>query len=357
MNLTSVSDIKVLIVDDSAVVRKILTHELNKYQGVQVVGTAPDPYIAREKILELNPDVLTLDIEMPGMDGITFLQKLMKSRPMPVIVFSSLTHKSSKTAMAALDAGAVDVISKPGGSYGVVDVCRELAVKIKGAALASVGNHRKVQAASQAPVQMTMAETANKIFAIGASTGGVQALSALLKDFPKNCPGTVIVQHMSAKFTPLFTQRLDNECAPQVKEAEDGDLITPGRVLVAPGGFHMVLRRSGAGYYVSIKDGPLVCHQKPSVEVLFNSVAKNAGAKAVGAILTGMGCDGAEGMKKMLNAGSYTIAQSEETCIVFGMPKEAIAAGGVEQVLPLEQIAPAMINFAKTGAVAAFCTS
>jgi len=347
MTLTINTTVRVLIVDDSAIVRKILTQELSRYSGIEIVGTAPDPYIARDKILALNPDVLTLDVEMPRMDGITFLRKLMKHHPMPVIVLSSLTPQGGKTAMEALDAGAVEVMCKPGGSYSVGDMCTVLVEKIKAASRARI-NRNPAAMQNAGPVQrLSMAETTNKIFAIGASTGGVQALTCVLSALPANAPGTVVVQHMPAHFTTSFAQRLNTECTVSVKEAEDGDHVVPGRVLIAPGGLHMLLQRSGANYFVALRDGPPVCRQKPSVEVLFNSVAKFAGANAVGAILTGMGDDGATGLLNMRQAGAHTIAQDEQSCVVFGMPKEAIARGGAERIVPLGKVAENLISLAR----------
>ena len=349
MTLTLTKTARVLIVDDSAIVRKILTQELGRHSGIEIVGTAPDPYIARDKILTLEPDVLTLDVEMPRMDGITFLRKLMRHHPMPVIVLSSLTPQGGKTALEALEAGAVDVMCKPGGSYTVGDVCSVLAEKIKAASTARIGARPDLRSqVTSAPQRLSMVETTNKIFAIGASTGGVQALTRVLSSLPANAPGTVVVQHMPAHFTTSFAQRLDTECAMSVKEADDGDRVVPGRVLIAPGGLHMILQRSGANYYVSLKDGPPVCRQKPSVEVLFNSVAKYAGPNAVGAILTGMGDDGATGLLSMRQAGAHTIAQDEQSCVVFGMPKEAIARGGAEQVTSLDRVAGSLIAFAQS---------
>ena len=348
MTLTLNKTVRVLVVDDSAIVRKILRQELGRHGGIEIVGTAPDPYIARDKILALEPDVLTLDVEMPRMDGITFLRKLMRYHPMPVIVLSSLTPQGGKTALEALEAGAVEVMCKPGGSYTVGDVCSVLVEKIKAASTARIGARTTMKECSGAsPQRLSMVETTNKIFAIGASTGGVQALTRVLSALPANAPGTVVVQHMPANFTTSFAQRLDTECAVSVKEADDGDHVVPGRVLIAPGGLHLVLQRSGANYYVSLKDGPPVCRQKPSVEVLFNSVAKYAGPNAVGAILTGMGDDGATGLLNMRQAGAHTIAQDERSCVVFGMPKEAIARGGAEKIAPLDRIAEILINFAQ----------
>lgn len=348
MALTINKCIRLLIVDDSAIVRKILTQELGRHPEIEIVGTAPDPYVARDKIVALNPDVVTLDVEMPRMDGITFLRKLMKHRPMPVIVLSSLTPQGGQTALEALEAGAVDVMCKPGGSYSVGDVCKTLVEKIKAASRARISKPSEVTSrGASRPSRLSMAETTNKIFAIGASTGGVQALTRVLSSLPANAPGTVVVQHMPAHFTTSFAQRLNSECAVGVKEAADGDRVVPGHVLIAPGGFHMVLRRSGANYYVNLTHGPAVCRQRPSVEVLFNSVAKYAGANAVGAILTGMGDDGATGLANMRQAGAHTVAQNEQTCVVFGMPKEAIARGGAEEVVALDKVAERLVRFAQ----------
>jgi two-component system, chemotaxis family, protein-glutamate methylesterase/glutaminase len=345
--LTAISTkTKILIVDDSAIVRKILSQQLSLCPEIEVVGTAPDPYIARDKIISLQPDVLILDVEMPRMDGITFLQKLMKARPMPVIIFSSLTPAGSKTSVEALAAGAVEVVSKPGTSYSVGDACKDLIGKIK---TASVANIKKMasESATTGAKRLSMAETTNKIFAIGASTGGVQALSYVLSEFPSNAPGTVIVQHMPARFTSSFAERLNKECAVHVKEAQNGDHVIPGQVLIAPGDYQMVLGRSGASYYVNITDGPAVCLQKPSVEVLFNSVAKYAGANAVGAILTGMGNDGAMGLLNMRKSGAHTVAQDEASSIVFGMPKEAINCGAAEKIVSLSDVTRTLFSFAQ----------
>jgi two-component system chemotaxis response regulator CheB len=343
--------VKVLIVDDSAVVRQLLSRELARYPRIQVVGTAADPYIARDKISTLAPDVLTLDIEMPRMDGLTFLRKLMAHHPMPVIVVSSLTGAGTKTAIEALAAGAVDVVCKPGSAYTIENLSPILAEKVLSAAKARVKvrapdaeaphaiQESAVRPAIVAPQRLSMAATTDQVIALGASTGGVQALTEVLTALPATAPGTVVVQHMPARFTASFAERLNSACAVTVKEAEDGDTVMPGRVLIAPGGLHMRLRRSGARYYVEVIDGPEVHHQKPSVEVLFDSVAKYAGANAVGAILTGMGADGATGLLNMRKAGARTIAQDEASSIVFGMPMEAIKCGAAERVLPLSEIA------------------
>ena len=342
--------IRVLIVDDSALVRKILSEELARDPEIEVVGTAMDPYIARDMIVQLKPDVITLDIEMPRMDGLTFLRKLMKHYPLPVIVVSSLTKKGGDLALEALEAGAVDVMCKPGAAYTVGDMSVELIDKIKAAARVRVTRRisAPVSPAAVTPARITaMTRTTYKVIAIGASTGGTEALTALLRVLPADAPGIVIVQHMPEHFTRSFADRLNQLCAIEVKEAANDDTVMPGRVLIAPGNYHMLLRRSGARYYVEVKNGPLVSRHRPSVDVLFKSTAQTAGKNAVGVILTGMGRDGAEGMKMMHDAGAKTIAQDEASCVVFGMPKEAIALGGVDFVLPLDQIAQKMLRLAE----------
>jgi two-component system chemotaxis response regulator CheB len=336
-----VDPIKVLIVDDSAVVRKVFTGELSKEHGIQVIGTAPDPYVARDKIVHLKPDVVTLDIEMPRMDGLTFLKKLMKHYPLPVIIVSSLTQKGSKLAMEALAAGALEVISKPTAAYSVGDMSVQLADKIR--AVARVDLRRRFKIPSETPAMSSdkiqaLSRTTNKIIAIGASTGGTEAIKSVLMGMPPNTPGIVIVQHMPAKFTASFAERLDSLCKIRVKEAENGDSAVNGLALLAPGNQHMLLKRSGARYYVEVKNGPMVHHQRPAVDVLFRSVARNAGANSIGIILTGMGSDGAMGLKEIRDTGAHTIAQDEQSCVVFGMPKEAIKNGGAENVVPLEKI-------------------
>jgi len=339
--------IKVLVVDDSAVVRKIFTTELSSDPDIEIIGTAPDPYIARDKIVQLKPDVITLDIEMPKMDGLTFLRKLMKHYPIPTIVVSSLTPKGGDLAMEALDAGAVDVMCKPGASYTVGDMAVDLREKIKAASHVNLAKTMKMPQGPQKGIpkpRTALTKTTNKVIAIGASTGGTQALQILLATFPRNIAGTVIVQHMPEKFTKSFADRLNDICDIEVREAKDRDSVIPGRALIAPGNYHMMLNRSGANYYVSIKQGPLVCRHRPSVEVLFKSVAKYVGANAVGVMLTGMGGDGAEGMLEMKKAGAFNIAQDEETCVVFGMPNEAIKAGGVDKVEPLTGITSRIIT-------------
>ncbi len=341
-------NIKVLVVDDSAIVRQVFSTELSKESGIKIVGTAPDPFIARDKIVKLKPDVITLDIEMPRMDGLTFLRKLMKHYPLPVIIVSSLTPKGSDLALEALSIGALEVISKPSAAYSVGDMSVQLADKIRAVASVSVKSSKekgqevtppKVQLASKA-----LAATTNKIIAIGASTGGTEALATVFRSMPVTSPGTLAVQHMPANFTTSFAQRLDSLCDVSVREAKDGDSITPGNILIAPGNFHMLLRRSGARYFVQVKKGPLVHHQRPAADVLFKSVAKYAGANALGIILTGMGTDGAEGLLSMKEAGAKTIAQDEKSCVVFGMPKEAIKIGAVDRVVSLNNIAQTALN-------------
>lgn len=343
-----VKKIRVIVVDDSAIVRKIFTEELSRCPDIEVVGSAPDPFVARDKILALEPDVLTLDVEMPRMDGITFLKKLQKYHPIPTIIVSSLTAAGGQLAMEALESGAVDVIAKPGSSFSVGELSEQLAEKIRAAAVArSVSvTHlpaapREVEAAP-ASSRFTLKDTTDKVIALGASTGGTEAIKNVLTRLDPAIPGMVVVQHMPAQFTKAFAARLNDLCRVEVKEAEDNDMVRVGRVLIAPGNFHMVLVRSGARYHVRVKTGPLVCHQRPSVDVLFHSVAEIAGRNAVGVILTGMGKDGADGMRAMHDKGASTIAQDEASCVVFGMPKEAIRAGGVDQTMPLSRISHAL---------------
>lgn len=338
--------IKVLVVDDSSLVRQILTKELNRDASIEVVGAATDPYMARDLIVKLRPNIITLDIEMPKMDGLTFLKKLMKYYPLPVIVVSSLAPEGSDMAMEALDIGAVEVMCKPGAAYTVGDMAEKLIEKIKASAFVDIKAmaKRKLDLSTQKPQRFAITRTTQKIVAIGASTGGTEAIKEVLLRYPHNGPGTIIVQHMPEKFTTSFANRLNTLCAPNVREAVDGDTVVSGVVLIAPGNKHMVLRRSGAVYYVSVKDGPQVFHQRPSVEVMFKSVAKYAGANAVGAILTGMGKDGAEGLKLMRDSGAPTIAQDEKTCVVYGMPKEAVKVGAAQFVLPLEHITQKIIS-------------
>jgi len=339
--------IKVLVVDDSAVVRKVFREELSREIDIEVVGTAPDPYVARDKIVNLKPDVVTLDIEMPRMDGITFLKKIVRYYPLPVIIVSSLTKKGGKLAMEALSIGALEVISKPSSAYSVGEMSVQLIDKIRAVAKVKVETKKEGQSieslqAKKAPI--ALAETTNKIIAIGASTGGTEALKVVLTGMPPNAPGILVVQHMPAHFTTSFSERLDELSAITVREAKDGDPLINGLALIAPGNYHMLLKRSGAKHYVQVKKGPLVHHQRPSVDVLFHSVADYAGGNAAGVILTGMGADGAQGLLKMKKAGARTVAQDEKSCIVFGMPKEAIKLGAAEKVVPLKNVGETVLN-------------
>ena len=338
--------IRVLIVDDSAIVRKIFSEELSKFPDIEIVGAAPDPFVARDKIVRLKPDVITLDIEMPRMDGLTFLKKLMKHYPLPVIIVSSLTPKGGEMTLEAMDIGAVEVIGKPGGSYSVGDMSAQLAEKIRGASRVKVTGKALDEglAAEKCEPIKVLAKTSNKVIAIGASTGGTEALKTVLTKLPLNSPGVLVVQHMPAKFTTAFAERLNGLCQITVKEARNNDSVNPGGALVAPGNFHMILRRSGARYYVEVKDGPMVHHQRPAVDVLFKSTAQYAGPNSIGAILTGMGSDGAQGLLEMKQAGAKTIAQDEKSCVVFGMPKEAIKLGAADKVVPLAQVAKEIVK-------------
>jgi two-component system, chemotaxis family, protein-glutamate methylesterase/glutaminase len=338
--------IRVLIVDDSAIVRKILTEELSKYDDLEIVGSAVDPYVARDKIVQLSPDVITLDLEMPRMDGLSFLARLMKYHPMPVVVLSSLTPKNSETAFRALELGAVEVLAKPGSAYSTQDVSRHVARAIRGAASARIERGRAVEPAVQTVSRGRefLLKTTNKVLAIGASTGGTKAIETVLRGLPSNCPGTVIVQHMPEHFTSTFAQRLDEVSGMEVREAVDNDHVVNGVALVAPGNRHMVLVRSGGVYLVKIKTGPRVHYQRPSVDVLFQSVARHAGPNAVGVLLTGMGADGAKGLAAMRERGAHTVVQNEETCVVFGMPKEAIKCGAAAEIRPLQAIPNAVVE-------------
>lgn len=332
----SAGKIKVLIVDDSAIVRRLLSDALSSEPDIEVVGTAPDPYIARDKIVALKPDVLTLDIEMPRMDGLTFLEKLSRFHPMPVIVISSLAQSSCEAALEALRLGAVHVLAKPGGPYSVGDLRIDLPNHVRAAA---ASRRSPPPAGAEAEIPHVTGAPSGFLIAIGASTGGTEAIQQLLTRMPENVPPLAIVQHIPPKFSAAFAKRLDRVCRFDVKEAEDGDLLRPGLALVAPGDFHFLVRRSGAGFRAVVKQGPRVCYQRPSVDVLFESVATAAGSSAAGILLTGMGADGACGLLKMKRAGAYTIAQNEATCVVFGMPREAIELGAVDAVLPLGAIA------------------
>lgn len=344
--------IKVLVVDDSALVRKLLTEELNKQKDIQVVGTAMNPYIARDKIVKLRPDVITLDLEMPRMDGLSFLSKLMKHFPLPVVVVSSLTPKNSQNAINALQLGAVEVICKPGSAYSTQNITQDIVKAIRTASVAKFQKNILPTQPSSTKIDYTnndssLVHTTNKIIAIGSSTGGTRALEVILTKLPGNLPGTVVVQHMPPVFTKSFAERLNSICQVTVKEAEDGDHIQPGTVLIAPGNYHMLVVKNGARYYTRIKQGPPVHHQRPSVDVLFNSVASSVGINAMGVILTGMGADGAKGLLNMKEKGSYTIGQDEATSVVYGMPREAYKIGAVTDQLPLDRIPEGIINHMK----------
>ncbi len=339
--------IKVLIVDDSAVVRKILAEELSKYKDIEIVGSAVDPYVARDRIVKLKPDVITLDLEMPRMDGLSFLVKLMKYYPMPVVVLSSLTPKNSETALKALELGAVEVLCKPGSAYSTIDVSRSLVNAIRAAASAKIQKHTQPLPQPAPPpdsLKNFRFKTTHQVVAIGASTGGTKAIELILKSMPITIPGIVIVQHMPENFTTAFAKRLNEICRIEVREAVDNDRVVPGLALIAPGNRHMLLQRSGANYLVRIKDGVPVYYQRPSVDVLFRSVAKHAGRNAVGVLLTGMGADGAKGLLEMKENGAYTMAQDEKSCIVFGMPKEAIKIGAAQEIVPLPSVTESIIN-------------
>jgi len=351
--------IKVLIVDDSAVVRQVLQAVLEHDPSIRVIGVASDPIFALDKMNREWPDVIVLDVEMPRMDGITFLKKIMAEHPTPVVICSTLTERGAATTVQAMEAGAVTIVTKPkiGLKQFLSDSAADLINAVKEASQVNVSRLKP------APVRMprvepkltadaimpaagvhAMAQTTERIVAIGTSTGGTQALEAVLTALPRVCPGIVIVQHMPEKFTASFAARLDSLCEIEVREAQNNDRVIPGLALIAPGGRHMLLKRSGAYYHVEVMDGPVVNRHRPSVDVLFRSVAKFAGKNATGIIMTGMGDDGAHGLKEMHDAGAPTVAQDEETCVVFGMPKEAIKLGGVDRVMGLQDIPRAILT-------------
>ncbi len=363
--MVKIGKIKVLIVDDSAMVRKMLAEELSRDPAIEVAGVAPDPFVARDMIVALAPDVIILDIEMPRMDGLTFLQKLMRYLPCRVIVVSSLAENGGEVAMKALDYGALEVMAKPDASWSVKDMTEQLIQKVKAVArvpefrLKRLVHDKPSRSGQVAPARQAekteekttgaagshaLLKTTDRIIAIGASTGGTEAIREVLMHLPPTMPPIVIVQHMPPYFTKSFADRLNVLCALHVKEAEDQERLAPGKVLIAPGNRHMELRRSGAFYHVQLMDGPMVHHQRPAVDPLFASVAKYAGRNAIGILLTGMGRDGAEGLLAMRQGGAYTMAQDEKTCVVFGMPKEAIAIGAVMKVLPLGLVAAETIR-------------
>lgn len=349
--------IKVLIIDDSAVVRQTLSSIIEAERDIEVINTAPNPIIGEKKIAAQKPDVIVLDIEMPQMDGLTFLKKLMAENPIPTIICSSTTEKGGQNALTAIDLGAVDIVTKP--KVGTKEFLQESSIRICDVIRAAATTKARVRKpVSQSPVAPKLTadaillksnrplsiDTTEKVIAVGASTGGTEALRIFLEMMPANSPGIVIVQHMPEHFTKSFAQRLNSLCRIEVKEAENNDVVYPGRALIAPGNQHLLLKRQGARYYVETKDGPLVCRHKPSVDVLFRSAARYSGPNTVGVIMTGMGDDGARGMKEMKDAGAYNIAQDEKTCVVFGMPNEAIKRGGVDNILPLQKIAEELIR-------------
>ncbi len=357
--------IKVMIVDDSAVVRQVVAQALAGDAGIEVIATASDPVFALEKMRTLWPDVLIVDIEMPRMDGITFLKKIMAEHPTPVVICSSLAEQGAQATFEALSAGAVAIITKPkvGLKNFLEDSSNDIVQAVRSAAKANMHALRAGTSAAGANLNRpkltadvmlsaasnaALVRTTDQVIAIGTSTGGTQALEAVLTRLPATSLGIVIVQHMPAMFTAMFAERLNSLCQIEVLEAKNGDRVIPGRALIAPGGKHMMLKRSGAQYVVDVADGPLVNRHKPSVDVLFRSVAKFAGANALGIIMTGMGDDGARGLTEMHNAGAKTIAQDEASCVVFGMPKEAIKAGAVDFTLPLDQIPAAIVSHGTT---------
>lgn len=336
---------RVFVVDDSAVVRRVLSLALDKHPGIQVIGSAPDPIAARDAIVSERPHVLILDLEMPRMDGIEFLKRIMTHFPMPVIIVSSLTPAGSDLAMQALELGAVDVLCKPGHAYTIGSLADDLHARILAVAGRRLPTVRSRPATAQALSLTTgLSTTTNAIIAIGASTGGTEALATVIRALPATSPGIVVVQHMPPGFTKSFADRLNRDSALQVSEAIDGDRITPGRCLIAPGDRHLVVERRGATYFAKLDDGPRVGLHKPAVNVLFDSLIKAAGNNTIAAILTGMGKDGASGITALRQAGAHTIGQNEATCVVYGMPKEAQALGGIIEELPIDAIAKAILN-------------
>lgn len=353
--------IRVLVVDDSATVRQTMKEVLESDSQIEVMATASDPFVAVERIKKEIPDVITLDIEMPRMDGLTFLQKIMSQHPIPVVICSSLTESGSESALLALERGAIDIITKPkiGTKEFLQESCVRICDVVKAAAQAT---KRKVRPETPPvvpapkltadvilakPTSQAMVQTTEKIVCIGASTGGTEALRDFLESLPADSPGIVIVQHMPEKFTARFAERLDSLCRVTVKEAADNDSVIRGQVLIAPGNRHMLLKRSGARYFVEVKDGPLVSRHRPSVDVLFRSAARYAGKNAIGVIMTGMGDDGAKGMLEMKQNGAFNIAQNEESCVVFGMPAEAIKIGAVDKVMALGQISNEVVRLCR----------
>jgi two-component system chemotaxis response regulator CheB len=349
MAIATPPKIRVLVVDDSALMRQVLGSLLAQDPAIEVIGAASDPYVARDKIKRLNPDVLTLDVEMPRMDGLSFLEKLMRAHPMPVVMVSSLTEGGCATTLRALELGAVDFVTKPKLDFRerMPTVAREIIEKVKNAAVARVHQPAPPRAGPRAgprPAGTAMLRTTDQVIAVGASTGGTEALREFMLALPADCPGVVVVQHMPEKFTRAFADRLDGFCTVRVKEAEEGDRVLTGHVLIAPGNYHMRLVREGATYRVRLNSEPPVNRHRPSVDVLLHSCAETAGSNAIGVIMTGMGDDGARGLLAMRTAGARTLAQDEATCVVFGMPRAAIELGGAERVLPLGCLAEAALG-------------
>ncbi len=346
---------KVLVIDDSALIRSLLTEIINDTKDLEVVGAAPDPLVAREMIKQLNPDVLTLDVEMPRMDGLDFLEKLMRLRPTPVLMVSTLTEKGSEITLRALELGATDFVTKPkmGITQGMQQYADEITDKIRTAAKAKVSTLQSIAKASSSdsPAPTAIRNpliSSEKLLIIGASTGGTEAIKSFLMQMPSDCPGVLITQHMPAGFTKSFASRLDSLCKISVKEAVDGERILPGHAYIAPGDQHLLLARSGANYVTRLSDSEPVNRHKPSVDVLFDSAAANAGKNAIGIIMTGMGKDGAVGMLRMKEAGSYNFAQNEESCVVYGMPREAVAHGGVNEVAHLKELPKLVLHYLAT---------
>lgn len=358
--------IKVLIVDDSALIRNLLKEIINSQPDMEVAGAAPDPLVARELIKQLNPDVLTLDVEMPKMDGLNFLEKLMRLRPMPVVMISSLTDRGSDVTFRALELGAVDFLTKPKMdiSHGLQGYSDDITDKIRAAARAKIRKATpaahgamiapRLSADAVLPSLSNPIASTEKLIILGASTGGTEAIKEFLIKLPPDCPGILIAQHMPEAFTLSFANRLDSLCKISVKEAQNGDRVLPGHAYIAPGHSHLLLKRSGANYVCELNQGPPVNRHRPSVDVLFRSAANCAGKNVIGVILTGMGKDGAAGMLEMKQAGAYNFAQDEASCVVFGMPKEAIAAGGVDEVVPLQEMAPRVMKYLATLGTRAF---
>jgi two-component system, chemotaxis family, protein-glutamate methylesterase/glutaminase len=343
------SKIRVLVIDDSALMRKVLSEIINREPDMEAVGAAPDPLIARDMIKSLNPDVLTLDIEMPRMDGLDFLERLMRLRPMPVVMVSTLTERGSEAAFRAIELGAVDFVAKPkmGAANAIQDYAVEISDKIRAAAAARIGRAPQVArdpAKAAARPAFQRLSTTEKLIVIGASTGGTEAIKDVLVQMPADAPGILVTQHMPEGFTRSFAARLDGLCKVAVKEAEHGERVLPGHVYIAPGHSHLLLRKSGANYITQLSQSEPVNRHRPSVDVLFHSAAESAGKNAIAVILTGMGKDGAAGMLELRRAGAYTYAQDKDSCVVYGMPKEAVAVGAVEEVLPLDAIADAMLS-------------